>query len=177
MSKEKLEKEVVVNGKVEKEIVVKGKIEKASVVTAQDLLDDLDGFIVKVKAVEGLSVKQQKSLISKAQEVTREAILPYAKATSDAKNYLGRLRKPNTKNEADGSICKMVMGIRDAAKDFTPEIPWGILVEYFAADSTGKKSMNLTSVVVDSVDSEGITGRYELSFPITIGKYVPKKRG
>ena len=166
MSKDKLEKEVVVNGKVE----------KANVVTAESLLDDLDSFIVKIKAVEGLSVKQQKSLISKAQEATKEAILPYAKATSDAKSYLNRLRKPSSKDEKDGSICKMVMGIRDAAKDFTPEIPWGILVEYFAADSTGKKSMNLTSVVVDSVDSEGISGRYELSFPITIGKYVPKKR-
>ena len=163
--------------KLEKEVVVDGKVEKANEVTQESLLADLDGFIAKIKKVEGLSVKQQKALISKAQEATKEAILPYAKATSDAKAYLGRLRKPSTKDEADGSICKMVMGIRDAAKDFTPEIPWGILVEYFAADSTGKKSMNLTSVIVESVDSEGVKGRYELSFPITIGKYVPKKRG
>uniref|UniRef100_A0A6M3XNV8 Uncharacterized protein n=1 Tax=viral metagenome TaxID=1070528 RepID=A0A6M3XNV8_9ZZZZ len=191
----KLEKEEVIDGKVmptiPKEKVVDGKvmptIPKEKVVggkvipetpkdSIESLLAGLDALTARIKSISGLSVKQQKELITKANQATKEAIVPYARATNDAKQYIKRLQKPSTTKEEDGPICSMVMAVKDAVTGFTPSIPWGILVEYFGADSTGKKSFTLTSVKVQSVDSEGVNGTYQITIPMVIGAFVPSKR-
>jgi len=163
----KLEKEKIENGKVVPEVPKD---------TIESLLAGLDVLTARIKGMTGLSPKQQKEIIKKANEATKEAIIPFAKATSDAKGYIRRLQKPSTVKEEDAPICLLQSTIADAIKGFKWEYPIGKLVEFFGADSTGKKSFTLTNVKVQSVDSEGVNGTYQITIPLTIGKFVPSKK-